>query len=396
MKIGYFTDMFPYKNPRTGEAIKSYYGGGVGDVVYNLTLNMAKRGHEIYIFTKAVDENDSTLNCGNIHVIRYKSRFKVGMALISPKILYRPLYSDVDLDIIHSHIGNFPAPLGGALYAKIRKKPFVVTYHEDMTGGYGSLIRRTAIWFLNTSVVDRILSQADAVLTPSEYYIEKSKHLSKIKDKVTSIPNGIILEDYQRKYSKKESRDILDLPQQENIILFVGSLTPRKAPDVLVKAMSLVLKRCPDSRLLFVGDGYYQNDLETLAKEYGIRENTTFMGFVDDDTKKLCYSASDVFVLPSRSEGFGIVLLEASAYGLPLVVSDLEVFHSVVQEGYNGFFTETENERDLASKIVNLLEDAHLRKEMGENAKERVKKFSWDSITNETLKLYVEVLGSRS
>ena len=124
------------------------------------------------------------------------------------------------------------------------------------------------------------------------------------------------------------------------------------------------------------------------------QENINFMGFVDDNIKKLCYSAADIFVLPSRSEGFGIVLLEASAYGLPLVVSDLEVFRSVVQDGYNGLFTDREDEQDLASKIMSLLDNDDLRVKMGENAIERVQEFTWERVADETLTLYSKLLKS--
>ncbi len=403
MKIGYFTEMFLSHCNHINEsnlivANDSYIcTGGIGNVVYNLLVQMSKRGHEVSIVTTAdMGEATSVEKHGNITVVKYKPQLKVGASPIALNYIYSRFIQDLDLDIIHAHFGNPLAPIGGALYAKMRNRPLVITYHEDLIGGYGGLLRRTVIWLLNAFIVDRILSLADAVITPSEYYIEKSTHLNKIKHKVTSIPNGIILEDYRRKNTKKESRDILNLPQEKDIVLFVGTLTPRKAPDVLIKAMSLVLDRCPDSQLLFVGDGYYRNDLEILARECGILEKITFMGFVDDDTKKLCYSASDIFVLPSRSEGFGIVLLEASAYGLPLVVSDLEVFHSIVTDGYNGFFTENENERDLASKLVVLLEDVDLRKQLGENASTRLQKFSWDNVADSTLKLYTEVLRSWS
>lgn len=403
MKIGYFTEMFLSHCNHINEsnlivANDSYIcTGGIGNVVYNLLVQMSKRGHEVSIVTTAdMGEATSVEKHGNITVVKYKPQLKVGASPIALNYIYSRFIQDLDLDIIHAHFGNPLAPIGGALYAKMRNRPLVITYHEDLIGGYGGLLRRAVIWLLNVFIVDRILSLADAVITPSEYYIGKSTHLNKIKHKVTSIPNGIILEDYRRKYTKKESRDILNLPQEKDIVLFVGTLTPRKAPDVLIKAMSLVLDRCPDSQLLFVGDGYYRNDLEILAKECGILEKITFMGFVDDDTKKLCYSASDIFVLPSRSEGFGIVLLEASAYGLPLVVSDLEVFHSVVTDGYNGVFTENENERDLASKLVVLLEDVDLRKQLGENAGTRLQKFSWDNVADSTLKLYTEVLRSWS
>lgn len=398
MRIGFFTEIFPYHcrldENCIREGVGAHFSGGVGNVVYNLILQMSKRRHEVYVFTTAaLGEETSLEKYENITIVRYKPLFKVSSSCVAFDYIYSRFIFDLDLDVVHAHIGHPLAPLGGALYAKIRKKPFIVTYHEDMNGGYGGLFRRAVIWSMSTFVVDQILSQADAVLTPSEYYIEKSTHLNKIKGKVKNIPNGIILEDYHRKYSKKESRNILNLSQQENIILFVGSLTQRKAPDVLVKAMNLVLRRYPHSRLLFVGDGNYRNDLVTLAKRNGILENITFMGFVDDDTKKLCYSASDIFVLPSRSEGFGIVLLEASAYGLPLVVSDLEVFHSIVQDNYNGFFTEKENENDLALKILCLLEDARLREKMGENAEKEVKHFDWNSIADETEKIYLNIIS---
>ncbi|WP_220681168.1 glycosyltransferase family 4 protein [Methanofollis formosanus] len=397
MRIGFFTEIFPYHcsldENNIREANNARFSGGIGNVVYNLLLQMSKKGHEIYVFTTAaMGEETSVEKHENVTVVRYKPHFKVSSSPVVLDYLYSGFIFDLDLDIVHAHIGNPIASLGGALYTKRRRVPFVITYHEDMTGGYGGLLRRTAVWFLNTFVVDHILSQADVVITPSEYYIERSTHLKRIKEKVQSIPNGIILEDYQRKYSKRESRDILHLPQEEKIVLFVGSLTPRKAPDVLVKAMRLVLRDCPDSRLLFVGDGYYRNELETLAEEYGILDQIAFMGFVDDDTKKLCYSASDIFVLPSRSEGFGIVLLEASAYGLPLVVSDLEVFRSVVKDGYNGVFTEKENENDLASKIIYLIKNIDFRNDMGGYAGKKVQDFRWDSVADETLKLYIDVM----
>ncbi len=98
-----------------------------------------------------------------------------------------------------------------------------------------------------------------------------------------------------------------------------------------------------------------------------------------------------MFVLPSFSVGFGVVLLEASACKLPLIVSDLEVFRSVVEEGKNGLFSETGDDVDIAKKIIYLLKNDNIREKMGEDARKKAEEFSWEMIAEETDKVYNEV-----
>lgn len=396
MKIGYFNTGFPYKNPITGKMIAPYMGGGIENVIFNLAVEMAKRGHEVSIFTSSIDSTNSVKDYGKIKIYRYKQNFKVGQSPISFSLLYKPVFSDIKLDIIHAHIGNLPAPLTAYFYAKKRNKPLITTYHEDAVGGFGSFFRRFGVYLFDTFIVDKLLSESDIVLTPSEYYIEKSKHLKKINEKVKTIPNGINLNEFTIQMSKEDCRIKLGIPNDKKVIIFMGSLTPRKAPHILINSMKKVLKEAPNSYLVLVGYGNFIEELKTLSNSLGISPNVIFTGFVNEDTKLLYYNASDVFVLPSFSEGFGIVLLEASAFGLPLIVSDLEVFNTIVKNGYNGLFTKTGDGNDLAEKIIYLLQNEDLRTTMGENAKQKVKGFSWEMVADKTERIYLELAKMES
>jgi glycosyltransferase involved in cell wall biosynthesis len=392
LKIGYFSTEYPYKNPITGVMIRDYVYGGVENVTFNLAVQMAKREHRVFVFSSSIDSKNSVEEYDNITIYRYKKSFSIGIAPISIDILFKPLKLEIDLDLVHAHIGNLPAPLTAYRYAKKRKKPFVITYHEDSMGGFGSLARKLGIFLFDHYFADKLLSSADIVLTPSQYYIDKSNFLKKYKNKLKVIPNGINLEEFEVPYSKEECRSKLNLPIAKNIILFCGSLTPRKAPHVLIKAMKKIVKNNPDSYLVFVGDGMMKEKLEAMTLKLKLNHVVKFAGFVEEKFKPLYYKSADVFVLPSFSEGFGIVLLEASACGLPLVVSNLEVFKSIIEEGKNGLFSETGDAADLAKKIIYLLKNDDMRDKMGVDARKKVEEFSWKRIAEETNKVYDEAL----
>jgi glycosyltransferase involved in cell wall biosynthesis len=157
--------------------------------------------------------------------------------------------------------------------------------------------------------------------------------------------------------------------------------------------MKIITEEISNSHLLIVGDGQLQRDLKKQTRLLDIEKSVTFVGSVNDTFKKvLYYKASDIFVLPSFSECFAIVLLEASACGLPLVVSNLDSFKPIVEEGYNGLFTETGDKKDLAQKIVYLFENEDVMKNFGENSKIKVKNFTLSHIAKETENVYLELI----
>ena len=391
MRIGYFSTEFPYLDPRTGKILASYPYGGVENGTYQLAKQLAKKGHDVFVFTTSSENRDTYEEYGNIHIYRYSKCFSVGQAPISLGLLYKPIFSRINLDIAHAQLGNLPAPLTGYGYSKWNNIPCVVSYHADWDGSFGSLSRRFGVFLFNRFLCDYLLSNADKVIALSKEHALESKILNKYLDNLVFIPNGLNLEEFEISYTKQQCRKNLCLPMAAKIILFVGSLNPIKAPDVLIRSMKTVLDSIPDAYLVIVGDGMMKQELTELAKKLSIEDSVQFTGFISRD-KSQYYKAADVFVLPSRRESFGNVLLEASASCLPVIVSNVEGVKAIVQGGYNGLFARIGDEIDLAQKIVYLLQNEEIRKEMGQNARKLCEAFTWDAVATETERLYVSLL----
>lgn len=395
MKLGYFIDMFPYQNPITGNILKPTSPGGAGLVVYNLAVQMAKRGHEIYVFTTAQNEDDSISRYGNITIIRYKSNFTIGQGPIALKHLTKPFFSSIDLDIAHSHIGNLPAPIGGAIYAKRKNVPFVITHHGDWIGDYGTFCRRAGVFFYNHLLCNWLCSQSDRIIALSKSHLAGSKVLRKYQDRTTIIPNGINPRDFEIPQSQDDCKTTLNLPLDTKIVLFLGSLTPRKGPQILLNAMKSVIRRHPDTYLVLSGSGSLKENLIETATTTSLKDSVIFTGYVPENLKSSYYRAADIFVLPSLSEAFPLTLLEAGAAGLPIIATDVGGISDILHDGINGYIAKTGDSEDLADKILSLLGDDELREEMGKKGQMLAKQYSWEKVTEETEKVYLDLIRCR-
>ncbi|KKG09293.1 glycosyltransferase family 4 protein [Methanosarcina sp. 2.H.A.1B.4] len=391
MNIGFFTTGFPYKWPfeRHPDTKESMSWGGVEEVTYQLALLLNKKGHKIIIFTTSMDHTQEVQQYENITVYRYPRSIKVEHTEISISLLFKPLYHDVD--VLHIQRGSPPGAIAGYLYAKIKKKPFVLSYHGEPESK-GGMIKKVSMSFFNV-FLPKILKDANVITALSSEFVNSSKFLSNYKNKIQVIPNGICTDNFDISSSKSECRDILGLPANKNIILFVGSLTEKKAPHVLLKAMKKVIKKIPDSYVIFVGDGACKKKLKCLSQELGIEMNVNFTGFIaDNNTKMMYYKSADIFVLPSLLDAFPMSLLEASAMGLPLIASRLESLKAIIEDEYNGLFTICDDESDLSKKIIYLLQDERVRLSIGINAKYKANDFSWEKIADKVENIYKNIV----
>lgn len=388
LKVGYFVTKFPYSQQFT-----EYVYGGASLAAYYLAIEMEKRSHEINVFTTSINSKDSIEKDGNMMVYRYGTNFRILTSNIAFGMFRKPAKHDVD--IVHTHFDIPPGPLAGLRHAKKKNVPLVVTYHGDWVESYGGLIRRLGVAFHNKYLVDKVLSHADVIISPSKYYINGSRFLRKYRDKIVVIPNGINLEDFDIPYSKEECRKKLDLSINKKILLFFGYLSPYKGPDVLVKAMPRILKDVSGVELVFVGKGVMRNKLKALSKKLGIEKNVIFAGFVEDDLKPFYYKAADVFCLPSMmsTESFGIVNLEAMACGVPIVASKIGGIPDVVEDEKNGLLVQPKDSGGLADAIIYLLENRDVREKMGKNGGKKVEDYSWEKIAEATDRVYKEVLA---
>lgn len=388
MKIGYFATNFPYSDPiKNDEYFGEYVCGGSPRAAYYLAKEMAKRGHDVKVFTTSINSKNTVDNYGNVTIYRFGTIFKHISSHISMRILYQPLKQEVD--IVHGHFDIPPGPLAPYLYSRKKNVPLVITHHGDWIGTHGGFIRKISVSLFNKYLVGRFLAQAKVIISPSGSYIEESRFLRKNKEKIVVIPNGINLKDYDVSLSKEECRKELGLPIEKNIIISVGSLIPYKGPDVLVNAMPKIIKEIPDATLLFVGKGEMEDELRLLSKKLGVDKHIKFAGFVGDSFKKaLFYKSADIFAFPSLAECFPIVNLEAMASGVPIVASKIGGIPDAVKDGENGLLVPPKDSETLADAIIYLLENEDLREKMGSDGKKKAKDYSWETIAEDTEKVY--------
>ncbi|MFH9857799.1 glycosyltransferase family 4 protein [Streptomyces sp. NPDC017202] len=170
------------------------------------------------------------------------------------------------------------------------------------------------------------------------------------------------------------------------VVVCVSRLVPRKGQDTLIRAMPRILAAEPEAVLLVVGGGPYEKDLRRLAHERGVAASVRFTGSVPWSDLPAHYGAGDVFAMPCRTrrggldvEGLGIVYLEASATGLPVVAGDSGGAPDAVLDGETGWVVRGTSPEDAADRVTALLADPELRRRMGERGRRWVEeKWRWD------------------
>ena len=172
----------------------------------------------------------------------------------------------------------------------------------------------------------------------------------------------------------------------KKVIVSVGRLVHRKGQDVLIEAMPTIIEQVPQAHLLMIGEGPYRSYLETRAKSLGIQESVTFIGRIQyaDLPEYIC--VGDIFVMPSRSrlaglevEGLGIVYLEASACGLPVIAGNSGGAPDAVLHGETGLVVDGTRKADVAAATVELLLDSKRSKAMGARGREWIiQEWRWE------------------
>jgi len=395
MRIGYFVGHFPYPNlVNTPDYIKKYAHGGTEIAAYNLAVNMAKRGNTVDVFTTSIDSKSSVEVYPNLKVHRHGTSLKIASANPSIRLIYNPL--NYDMDIVHAHSPIPYSDLPALLYAKRKKLPFILTYQFDGVETGGSFARNAGVSLYNKLFIHKVLDSAEVIIATTKSYAQESPFLRGYLDKIVVVPNGINIEEVTTPLTKEKSREILDLPQDSELILFFGSLVEYKGPDILLKAFKLVKDVVPTAKLIFAGRGHMDVQLKEAAKQMKISDDVIFTGFVEDTEKPLYYKAADIFCLPSTTlaESFGIVNLEAMAAGIPIVSSNLGGIPDIVKNGENGLLANPYDFEMVAEKLIKLLKDDALRVEMGQNGLKKVDNYTWDEVAAKTENIYKELINN--
>lgn len=181
-------------------------------------------------------------------------------------------------------------------------------------------------------------------------------------------------------------------PGENRNIVYLGRLTKQKGLDRLARSFQLLKSQgAKNTRLLLYGGGYLESELRDFFKREGIEDQVDFCG-ITHDVKQVLLTRARVLALPSRYEGFGMVLAEALECGVPVVTyRSFAGVDEIVQDGYNGFVIEQDDERGFAEKLLLLLNDDQLWKSMSNNAYESTRKFRIEDILQHWKQLLKEI-----
>jgi glycosyltransferase involved in cell wall biosynthesis len=173
-------------------------------------------------------------------------------------------------------------------------------------------------------------------------------------------------------------RTAAGVPAEGTVLLYASKFQRRKRPDDVVRAAARLVERGARFTLLMVGDGELRGELDGLVRELRL-DNVVFTGFINQSRLPVLFGMSDVFVLPSEDEPWGLIVNEVMCAGLPVVLADeIGCAPDLVVDGENGFLFRAGDVGGLADALEPLLTDAELRKRMGERSRQRISRWSYE------------------
>lgn len=257
----------------------------------------------------------------------------------------------------------FFAGLSGLIAKKILKRPLVVQLHGDLLDNPYWI---SEAWYnpLLNLLGKAIVRRADAVRTVSTRVAEKIR--------ANLNPNAYVAPIYTdvEKYAKGKDKKLEKFKNFDNVVLFVGRLVESKNVGALIESAVEVLKNYPKTAFVIVGDGPQEEELIGQAKRAGISQNVFFEGATSKTIPY--YKSCDFLVLPSKHEGWGLVLVEALAAGKPVITTDVGCVGDIVFDGENGLVVEKDSSTSLTRAIIKMIEDPKTRKRFGKAGQERV------------------------
>ncbi|MBZ5738551.1 D-inositol-3-phosphate glycosyltransferase [Nocardioides sp. GBK3QG-3] len=393
----------PLDQPGTGDA------GGMNVYVIELARQMAARGIEVDIFTRATS---STLEpvvtaydgvqVRHIHAGPFegltKGELPGQLCVFAREVLRAEAAQPVGhYDVVHSHYW-----LSGQVGALARDRWGVPLVHSMHTM---AKVKNDALAEGDTpEPVARVIGEeqvveaADMLIANTDL---EAKQLINLYDadpsRVQVVHPGVDLKVFKPPRDRAKLRAQLGLPVDASVFLFAGRIQPLKAPDVLLRAVAELLHQTPGIRSQVVvpivggpsGSGLeHPESLAQLATELGLDDVVRFVPPVTQKELAKWYGAATLVAVPSYNESFGLVAVEAQACGTPVVAAAVGGLTTVVQDERSGFLVEGHEPRAWAAALRPFIEMDHLPGLMGRGALRNAKSYSWDATAERTLRVY--------
>lgn len=290
----------------------------------------------------------------------------------------RKLNKDKKYDLTWSMMANYAG--FGALFFKLnnKKTPFLLTLQE---GDSISHIK-SRVWFVYP-LFKMIFTRADRIQAISKFLADFGKSMG-YKGEIDIVPNGVDLNVFTKEVSVYE-KDLLKqrLGKKEGDIFLVTTsrLVYKNAVDDIISAL---VKLPENVSLLVLGVGEEDVKLQKLSESLGVENRVKFLGFIDYKEIPKYFSVSDIFVRPSRSEGFGNSFIEAMASKLPVIATPVGGIVDFLDDKETGVFCAPNNPQSISNAVKQILQDEKLKNHIIDRGFSRVnERYSWDKVTNE-------------
>ncbi len=352
--------------------------GGITSYVFSLARGLRKKGHDVYLASSPGDRLDKFLGEGIEYLkvpLKTKQEFSPQVFLSIFKAL--SFIKEKEIDIIHSN--TRVTQVLGTLLSKYSGKVHVSTCH----GFFKNRLSRKIFPCWGKKVV--------AISDSVKEHLVKDFLLD--EQKIELIYNGIDLSRFtsESSFSKAALRRKFGL-KGSPIIGIIARLSEVKGHIYLIQAMKEILEFYPKAQLFIAGDGKIKDELVKLARRLGVFENIVFVAEISDTVEAL--SVMDIFVMPSLNEGLGLSLMEAMAFGLPVIGSNVGGIKTLIQDGYSGVLVPAADSLSIAGAVVELLKDQKRAQYLGGNARNFINhKFSEEEMVSKTERLYKKCLN---
>ncbi len=380
-----------------------YKSGGMNLYVKEIALRLSKLGVKVDIYTRNdINSSVETLELGpNVRLIYINSGPKKTLdpleltdhieQFVNEVENYRN-FEKIQYDLVHSHY--YLSGLVGMRIAKSWSIPHVTMFHTLELAKQKAFKNKTES-SIRIELEKKVIKHVDKIICASSHekniinnYVESSSN------KVNIIPLAVDTNVFHPN-EMYLSREKLGIEQNSRIILCVSRIDPVKGIDILVKSFA---KLQNDKLKLMIIGGYnapnpYQAKLLKLAKSLNLEENIHFVGAIPHGDLVKYYNSSDLIVIPSLYESFGLVSLEAFATEKPVIASNVGGLASTIINEVNGILFEPGDVEDLTKKINLLLSNQSLSEQIARQAFLDVSKYSWDTATSQVFKVYESLLS---
>lgn len=372
--------------------------GGLSRHVFDLSRAFVKEGHKVTVLTSFVEGEPEFEEIQGVGVYRvqclqpHATEFLdwIGSLNMALTIKAVELADEKNFDIIHAH--DWLVAISAITLKNRLKKPLISTIHATEYGRNNGIYTE-----LQQKIHDKegeLTSKSDAIIVCSDYMEEEVIRLFNLEpQKVNVFPNGVdpsmikaeernipVMSDYKENYS--------------HIVFSVGRIVQEKGFETVIEAAPIILKEYPQVLFLIAGKGPMLHSYQQKVMELGLDKNIIFVGYISDEERNMYFHECDITLFPSLYEPFGIVALEGMAAGKPTIVSETGGLKDLVIHGKTGLRMIPGNKESLASRVLLLLRNEHLAREIGKNGQHSViTTYSWEKIARDTSRLFKEILN---